>query len=54
MGSKQQVSPQHTDFIAFGQTLSIFFSLEVLGFELMAYTLSHSLSPFFWMGFFSR
>jgi hypothetical protein len=33
----------------------LFFSFVVLGFELRAYTLSHSLLlPFFVMGFFSR
>jgi hypothetical protein len=29
-----------------------FFFVAVLGFELRAYTLSHSTSPFFVMGFF--
>jgi hypothetical protein len=37
-----------TEFLFF----SFFFS--VLGFELRAYTLSHSTSPFFVMGFFNR
>jgi hypothetical protein len=32
--------------------LSFFFFLVVLGFELRAYTLSHSTCPFFVMGFF--
>jgi hypothetical protein len=31
-----------------------FFFFLVLGLELRAYTLSHSTSPFFVMGFFSR
>jgi hypothetical protein len=34
------------------ENISFFPSFSVLGFELRAYTLSHSTSPFFVMGFF--
>jgi hypothetical protein len=38
-------------FASFSFLLSLFF-LMILGFELRAYTLSHSTSPFLVMGFF--
>jgi hypothetical protein len=35
-------------------SLTLFFSFAVLGFELRAFTLSHSTSPIFVMGFFFK
>jgi hypothetical protein len=40
------------DGLGVAQAIYLFFFFAVLGFELRAYTLSHSISPFFVMGFF--
>jgi hypothetical protein len=53
MSFKQILGDEKSTYSGFKLALIIFsFFFEVPGFELRAYTLSHSISPFFVMGFF--